>query len=92
MQPYPEPILHLPVPGADQVQPVDVRALLQPALATPLQRNLICQQPTLLCGTRMLQSSLRALHGEVLILNLARLGDNVILLHFLFLLMRICQQ
>ena len=54
--------------------PVDLVPLLQPALATPVHRTLICQQPTPFCGTRMLPSTLRAIHGEVLIVSLARHG------------------
>ena len=93
LQPYSEPILHLLLPEDNQLQPVDVRTLLAPALAAPRQRNLICQHPTPMCGTVMLQSSLRAVHGEVLILNLARVDfNNVRLFHCCILLLRICHQ
>lgn len=79
-QAYHEPILHLLL--AQGNNPVDLRRLLQPALTTPVHRTLICQQPTPFCGTRLLPSSLRALHGQVLIVSLTRhdgFGDNIII-------------
>ena len=69
-QPYLEPILHIRLPSADV--PVDLRALVPIALATPLHAACTGQD----CGRPLQQARLQIALGRVLILNMARLGDQ----------------
>ena len=69
-QPYLEPILHIRLPSADL--PVDLRALVPIALATPLHAACTSQD----CGRPLQQARLQIALGRVLILNMARLGDQ----------------
>ena len=69
---YPEPVLHLLLPNDPQGREVDLGPLVAPSMATPLQNQLICGLPQ--CGTRNLPASLHPQPGNVLIVNLARLG------------------
>ena len=73
---YPEPVLHLPLPHDPQGREVDLGPLVAPSMATPLQNHLICGLPQ--CGTRSLPATLNPQPGNVLIVNLARLGPLLI--------------
>ena len=69
-QPYLEPLLHIRLPSADL--PVDLRALVPIALAAPLHAACTRQD----CGRPLQQARLQIALGRVLILNMARLGDQ----------------
>ena len=69
-QPYLEPILHIRLPLADL--PVDIGGLVPIALATPLHAACTSQD----CGRPLQQARLQIALGRVLILNMARLGDQ----------------
>ena len=69
---YPEPLLHLLLPNDPQGREVVLGPLVAPAMATPLQNQLICGLPQ--CDSRQVPATLHAQPGAVLILSLSRLG------------------
>ena len=71
---YPDPILHLPMPQTSTGDaPLDLRPLIQTALAAPVNSTLTC---LLGCGPQLLQCSLIQQPGQVQIIDLVRIGHS----------------
>ena len=75
LQPYPEPLIHLPIQPS--VQPVLLGGILAQALRDPLHASCTAVD----CGSPLQQSRLQLVLGQVLIVNLARLGNHGAVIH-----------